>query len=101
MSGYSKGGESAKVNGFWFQVEHTPSGTYGRVYRTVAEQWGREGDTWNPLRTVTVDKCVASTRKFPAYHTDKVTEAVRQLRDHYAGTAPVGPTTLQWLTGVI
>ncbi len=101
MSGHNKGGASAKVNGLWFQLEHTPSGTYGKVYRTVTETWGREGDPWNKPRQVTVDKCVGTTRKFPAYHTDGATQAARQLRDHLAGTETCGQHTLDWLIGKV
>lgn len=51
-------------------------GTYGEVIRNVAEQWGREGDTWNPLRTVRVDKVVATTERMPAHHCNATTWTV-------------------------
>jgi hypothetical protein len=50
--------------------------TYGQVIRNVAEQWGREGDTWNPLRTVHVDKVVATTARMPDGHCNAITWSV-------------------------
>lgn len=67
----------------------TLSGTYGEVMRTVTETWGREGDTWNPPRQVTSSKVVATTERFPAYHTDKVSIAVRELACRIAGVLHV------------
>ncbi len=64
-----------------------PTGTYGQVIRSVSEQWGREGDTWNPLRMVTVDKVVATTERFPAYHTDGAWKAAIELGARTAGQA--------------
>ncbi len=67
------------------RMRSTPSGTYGEVIRTVTETWGREGDKWNAPRQVTVDKVVATTERFPAYHTTGCSVAVRALAMKLAG----------------
>jgi hypothetical protein len=63
----------------------TPSGTYGQVIRDVQETWGREGDTFNPPRQVTATKVLATTERFPAYHTNDAWPATCKLAAKVAG----------------
>lgn len=71
------------------RVRCSPSGTFGEVCRTVTETWGREGDAFNAPRQVTVDKVVATTERFPAYHTDACHKVVRELACRTAGVQHV------------
>jgi hypothetical protein len=80
-------GTSARVNGFWSRLKFTPSDTWGEVVRQETSIVGTEGDVWNPRRQVTFDVVVATTRPFPAYHTDGVDVAVRALLAKIAGVS--------------
>lgn len=67
------------------RVRCSPVGTFGEVCRTVTETWGREGERFNQPRQVTVDKVVATTERFPPYHTDGCQRAVEALALKTAG----------------
>jgi hypothetical protein len=71
------------------RIRCTVSGTYGEVVRQVTETWGRAGDPFNAPRQVTADKVVATTERFPAYHTDACAKVVRELACRKAGVKHV------------
>ena len=67
------------------RIRCSVTGTFGEVIRSVTETWGREGDKWNAPRQVTSDKVVATTERFPPYHTTDCAVAVEALALRVAG----------------